>query len=409
MLNIEKFELTVADYVYIFTIFILVFIGLSAIYSASYQVESSYLKANFSRQVVWFLMGTFFLVITVVLPTRVLFAVSYWLYGLSILLLILTLVLNSNVSVSRWITIGGVQFQPSEIMKISTVLALARYLSFKKRNLNNIKELSIAFGLILFPFLLISQQPDLGTAFVFLAVIFPVLYWAGLPTFYLLVIIMPFVVLIASFNYYAFSAVMIFTAAMLLFFRSGLLVFLSVMIFNIIIGIFTPFLWSHLRGYQKHRILTFLGVEIDPHGLSYQIIQSKVAIGSGGFFGKGILNGTQTQLRFLPAQHTDFVFSVIGEELGFIGSVFVLGLFLFLLLRGIYICSIVKNKFLSLLVIGAIVVLGFHTIINIGMTVGIMPVTGLPLPFMSYGGTFLITSMILVGFVIHASIRRFRY
>ena len=202
---------------------------------------------------------------------------------------------------------------------------------------------------------------------------------------------------------------MIFSAAMLFYFRRGMAVNFLVMIFNIVVGIITPFLWNQLQGYQKHRILTFIGAEIDPHGLSYQIIQSKVAIGSGGFFGKGILNGTQTQLRFLPAQHTDFVFSVIGEELGFIGSVFVLGLFLFLLLRGIYIGSIVKNKFLSLLVIGAIVVLGVHIIINIGMTIGIIPVTGLPLPFMSYGGTFLITSMILVGFVIHASIRRFRY
>jgi len=181
------------------------------------------------------------------------------------------------------------------------------------------------------------------------------------------------------------------------------------MIFNILIGIITPFLWRQLQAYQQHRILTFLGLEIDPHGVGYQIIQSKVAIGSGGFWGKGILNGSQTQLRFLPAQHTDFVFSVVGEELGFIGSVFILGLLLFLLLRGIYIASIVKNNFLSHLVMGAVVVLGFHIIINIGMTVGIMPVTGLPLPFLSYGGTFLITCLILIGFIIHASIRRFRY
>ena len=397
MLDIEKFELTVSDYVYIFTIFILIFIGLSAIYSASYQVESSYLKANFSRQVVWFLIGTFFLIITVVLPTRVLFTVSYWFYGFSILLLILILVL-SDVSVSRWITIGGVQFQPSEFMKVSTVLALARYLSFKKRNLNKIKEISIAFGLILLPFLLISQQPDLGTALVFLAVILPILYWAGLPTFYLLVIIMPFVVLLASFNYYAFFAAMIFTIAMLLFFRSGLLVFLSVMIFNIIIGIFTPFLWNHLQGYQKHRILTFLGVEIDPHGLSYQIIQSKVAIGSGGFFGRGFGQSRQ-KFQYLPEVAGDSIFAIAGEELGFIRITLLIGLFLALTLRGIKIAKNCEDKFGSLLAGGIVSWIIIQAFIHMAGVTSLVPFTGIPLPFISYGGSALVVSLIGVGII----------
>ena len=148
---------------------------------------------------------------------------------------------------------------------------------------------------------------------------------------------------------------------------------------------------------------------MDPQGLSYQVIQSKVAIGSGGLAGKGLTNGTQTQLRFLPAQHTDFVFSVIGEELGFMGSFFVITLFLALLLRGVYIASVVRNKFSGLVVIGAVTILTFHVVVNIGMTVGMMPVTGLPLPFISYGGSFLIVSMILVGLLINASVRRFKY
>lgn len=148
---------------------------------------------------------------------------------------------------------------------------------------------------------------------------------------------------------------------------------------------------------------------MDPHGLSYQVIQSKVAIGSGGFLGKGLLKGTQTQLRFLPEQHTDFVFSVIGEEFGFIGSLVIIIMFLFLLLRGISIASKVRNRFSGLMVIGAVTTIGFHVIVNIGMTVGMMPVTGLPLPFLSYGGSFLITCMILIGIIINASIRWFRY
>jgi len=305
--------------------------------------------------------------------------------------------------------IGGFQFQPAEIMKVSALLALARYLSYEKRDLNKIKDIAIAFCIVFVPFLLIAQQPDLGTALVFLAIILPILYWAGLPSFYVFFVIAPFLVMAASFNFYTFFVAMIFISVILFFLKRGLFVSLVTIILNIGVGIVTPILWNQLRGYQKHRILTFLGLEIDPQGLSYQVIQSKVAIGSGGFLGKGLLNGTQTQLRFLPAQHTDFVFSVIGEELGFIGSFLVLGLFLFLLLRGIYIASVVKNRFLSFLVIGAVAIIGFHIIVNIGMTVGMMPVTGLPLPFLSYGGSFLITSMILIGIVIHASIRRFKY
>ena len=405
----KKFEFTFADYIYILSIFILVVMGLLAIYSASYQVESPGLKANFSKQIIWFIIGIVICTITIILPTRALFSMSYWFYGMSLLLVVLTLFLKHDGGVSRWITIAGVKFQPSEFLKIATILLLARYLSYKKRNLDKIKDLAISFVIILVPFLLISQQPDLGTALVFIAIILPLLFWAGLSIYYLLVIVMPFVVMIASFNYYAFFVVMILSTLFLFIFRRGMVAFFLIMIFNILIGIITPFLWRQLQAYQQHRILTFLGLEIDPHGVGYQIIQSKVAIGSGGFWGKGILNGSQTQLRFLPAQHTDFVFSVVGEELGFIGSVFILGLLLFLLLRGIYIASIVKNNFLSHLVMGAVVVLGFHIIINIGMTVGIMPVTGLPLPFLSYGGTFLITCLILIGFIIHASIRRFRY
>ncbi len=215
--------------------------------------------------------------------------------------------------------------------------------------------------------------------------------------------------MIASFNFYTYFLAMILIAIALLFFKRGLSLSILIMVLNIAVGIVTPILWSHLRDYQKHRILTFLGLEMDPQGLSYQVIQSKVAIGSGGFLGKGLLKGTQTQLRFLPEQHTDFVFSVIGEELGFIGSLIVLILFLILLLRAIYVASKVRNKFSGLMVIGAATILGFHIVINIGMTVGMMPVTGVPLPFLSYGGSFLLVSMIFIGIIIHSSIRRFKY
>jgi rod shape determining protein RodA len=215
--------------------------------------------------------------------------------------------------------------------------------------------------------------------------------------------------MIASFNYYTFFFAMICIAGLLVLFRRGLKISFVIMLLNIMVGIITPLLWNQMHVYQKHRILTFLGLEMDPKGSGYQVIQSKVAIGSGGILGKGLFNGTQTQLRFLPAQHTDFVFSVIGEEAGFIGSFFVIILFLMLIIRGIHIASKVRNQFGSLLVLGAVTILGFHVVVNIGMTVGMMPVTGLPLPFLSYGGSFLIVCMILIGLIINASIRRFKY
>jgi rod shape determining protein RodA len=402
-------KITGAEYGLILVVLLLVLMGLLAIYSVSYQVELPVLKANFTRQILWFFISVVILVFAVIIPTRAYQASAFWLYFITIIFLILTLVLNQGSSVTRWITIGPMRFQPSEFAKIGVILALARYLSHEKRNLNKLKDIAISFGIVLLPFLLVAKQPDLGTALVFLAVILPVLFWAGMPSFFLLLIVAPLIVMIASLNYYTYFLAMILIAVALLFFKRGLFSSILIMILNIVVGIVTPILWNHLHEYQKHRILTFLGIEMDPHGLGYQVIQSKVAIGSGGFWGKGILKGTQTQLRFLPEQHTDFVFSVIGEELGFIGSLFVMILFLILLLRGIYIASKVRNKFSSLMVIGAIAILGFHIIVNIGMTVGVMPVTGLPLPFLSYGGSFLIVCMILTGIIINASIRRFKY
>lgn len=409
MLRSNEIKINNADYILVIVVFILIATGLMAIYSASYQVESPELKANFTRQVVWALIGTILMLIAVIIPTSSYFLAAYWLYGLSIAILIITLIISRGEAVARWITIGGIRFQPAEIAKLSVILVLAKYLSDEKRKLNRMKDIAIAFGIAFLPFILIARQPDLGTALVFLAILLPVLYWAGLPTFFLFIIIAPLMVAIASFNYYTFFLAMLSIASLLLLFKRAQLVSLAIMLLNIGVGIVTPLMWNQLHGYQKLRILTFLGIEIDPQGYGYQIIQSKVAIGSGGLLGKGLLNGTQTQLRFLPAQHTDFVFSVIGEEVGFIGSVFVILLFLFIILRGIYVASAVRNQYASLMVLGAVTVLGFHVVVNIGMTVGMMPVTGIPLPFLSYGGSFLISCMIMVGLIINASIRRFKY
>ncbi len=409
MQSFRKVELTRSDYIFIAAVILLLVAGLIAIYSALYRVESTDLKNNFTRQILWIFVGVIFCIAIVVSPSRLLYSSAYMLYASAIFFLLMVLFIKKGGGISRWIPIAGFQFQPAELAKIATLLALSRYLSAEKRNLKNVKESGLALAIVLLPFFLIARQPDLGTGLVFLALILPVMFWTGLPTFYIFIAIAPLIVLVASFNYYAFFCSMLVIAGMLIYFRSSFLVSLIVFFGNIGVGILTPLLWNQLREYQQHRILTFLGLEIDPQGLSYQVIQSKVAIGSGGFLGKGLLNGTQTQLRFLPAQHTDFVFSVIGEELGFLGSLIVILLFLIILLRGVYVASVVHHKFLSLVAIGAVTILAFHVFVNIGMTIGIMPVTGIPLPFISYGGSFLIASMIFIGIIIHASCRRYSY
>ncbi len=409
MLNEQRMRIFFGDIVFVIAVMILVIFGMAAIYSSSHSGGSNAAVDNFSRQFYWMMIGILIATVITVMPTRFLYLSSYWFYGLSLALLLAVLILNTGGSIKRWLVVGSFRFQPSEIAKIGTMLALARYLSDERRDMRRMKDVVVAFAIVGIPFALIFAEPDLGTSLVFLAMVLPMLYWAGLPSFSAFVIVMPFLVMAASFNFYTFFAIVILVLALSIYFKRGMAVSAILFGVSIFVGVITPLLWNRLHGYQKHRILTFLGVEADPYGLSYQVIQSKVAIGSGGIFGKGFLNGTQTQLRFLPAQHTDFVFSVIGEEFGFLGSLIVLILFLYLILRGLSVSGMVKNRFLSLLLFGSIVILAFHVLINIGMTVGIFPVTGLPLPFISYGGSFMITCFIIVGFYLHASMRRFQY
>ena len=186
-------------------------------------------------------------------------------------------------------------------------------------------------------------------------------------------------------------------------------ILIGIFLLHIIVGLITPVLWAQLKPYQQQRILTFANPEADPQGAGYQIIQSKVAIGSGGIWGKGFLDGTQTQLRFLPAQHTDFIFSVIGEEWGFSGVLVVILLFVILLLYLIYLAGLVRSKYSSLIIIGVTTVLFFHIVVNIGMTIGLAPVTGLPLPFISYGGSFLLSMFLMMGLIMNFSFNRFSH
>ena len=403
----ENTKISELDIVVILVMILLVAAGLISIYSAVHTSGSSELQANFFRQIVWFAVGIFFFVCTTFLSIRVISDVSYWIYFFTLILLASTLFAGSGAGVQRWLAIGPVQFQPAEFCKIGVVLALAKYLSAEKRDMNRPSHILIAGLIVLLPVLLLLKQPDLGTALVFISLILPVIFWAGLPLHLMAILLAPCISMIASFHYYSFFAAMIFIALVFALFRRGLKFLLGNMVVNVAVAVTTPFLWNALHAYQKHRILTFLGLELDVHGSGYQLIQSKVAIGSGGFLGKGFLEGTQTQLRFLPAQHTDFIFSVIGEEFGFIGIFLIFLFFYFIIIRGIHVAYNCRNKFSSLMSTGAAGVIALHVIINTGMTVGVMPVTGIPLPLISYGGSSLVTNMILIALIINASMRRY--
>lgn len=387
----------------------LIAIGLLAIFSATYVNESAAIQAKFTKQFMWAIIGLLVMAAVTFGPMRFFYEQAYLLYGFSILMLILVLFVGAGAGTRRWITLGPVWLQPAEFAKIGTLLALAKYLSRHNRNLNNLRDLLTAFGIAFIPLILVMKQPDLGSALVFTVLILPMLHWAGLSPAILFVLIAPILSLLCAFNYYTFFAAILVISLILFLQRKGMTFFLTNFVINISVGVITPLMWGVLKEYQKNRILTFLGIVQDPRGLGYQVMQSKVTIGSGGFFGKGFLDGTQTHLRFLPEQHTDFIFSVIGEEFGFVGGLLVIALFFYLIYRGLSLASSVKSEFLSLLIFGGTSIFLFQVFVNIGMTTGIMPVTGLPLPFLSYGGSSLLVNLIIIGLILNAGRMRFEY
>src|SRR5262245_43377385 len=306
------------DKIIVVCVFILAFSGLMAIYSAtSMQAASEILQNNFSKQVIWLLLGVMGASAVILAPTKALHDGAYGLYAVGIVLLVLVLFVGGGKGAHRWFIFGPVHFQPSEVAKIATILALARFLSSEGRDLNRVKDVALAFGFVALPAAFILKQPDLGTAITLVAIFLPIMFWAGLSPFVIFLVASPVLAIVSAFHFYSFLAAMILIIGVLFLTKRRLSVLVSVFILNIFVGALTPSLWNRLHDYQRTRILIFLGVEQDPRGTGYQVAQSQVAIGSGEFWGKGWVQGTQTKLRFLPEQHTDFIFSVIGEEFGF--------------------------------------------------------------------------------------------
>jgi rod shape determining protein RodA len=371
--------------------------GLAAIYSST--VNNILAHENFQRQIVWGVIALILFFITYSLPTNFFKTIAIPGYLISLGLLLAVLVVGKHVSGSKsWIMIGSMGFQPSELAKIGTILAIAAYLSRNNSNIDSFKDILVTLSIGITPILLILLEPDMGTSIVFIGIILMMFFWKGISSFSLFVVLSPaFVAIAAIFGLIYFVMALILVLVFLFIFKRNLFFSASIFAFNLSSGFFADYIFRALSPHQQKRIQSFLDPMADPLGSGYNTIQAKVAIGSGGLTGKGFLAGNQTQLQFIPEQWTDFAYCVIGEEFGFIGSIIVLGIFLFLFLRILKLTHNTKDEFLSLVSIGILSVYLVHFIINLGMVVGILPVIGIPLPFISYGGSSLLLNIFMLG------------
>ena len=378
---------------------LLIAIGLSAIFSSTFNHPTA--SGNFERQLIWGGVAFIIFFITFSLPTSTFKTIAVPSYLFSLLLLIAVIVIGRRVSGAKsWLDLGPFGFQPSEFAKIGTILAMSAFLSRKNTDIDSFKDILISLSIGFAPVMLILLEPDMGTAIVFLSMILILIFWKGISLFGLFIVLSPgFVAIAALFGFYYFIGSLLLVIATILLFRKDIFFSASIFALNLASGFFADYLYNALSPHQQKRILSFIDPNTDPLGAGYNTIQAKVAIGSGGLFGKGFLHGNQTQLQYIPEQWTDFIYCVIGEELGFIGSMIVLILFLYLFLRILKIASTTKDEFLSLTAIGILSVYLIHYLVNIGMVVGILPVIGIPLPFVSYGGSSLLVNMFMLGVI----------
>jgi rod shape determining protein RodA len=385
----------------ILTVIALLVIGLFSLYSATY---SSNMQESFNRQLVSLGLGTVGLVILTFLPKNFMRNLSLVFYGGSLLMLVLVLLIGEEIYGTKgWLRFGGFSLQPAEFAKFGTITMLAYFLSSKGVEIRNIRDFSIATVILLVPFVLVFLQPDHGTSSVLLAIFLGIMFWAGFNSFALFILVsLPFLVIFSLKGFwFMVGGVVLFSIFAMLFKVSWIQKGIVISIF-ILIGYIGPLIYDNLLDHQKSRIETFLNPGSDPRGQGYNVIQSMMAVGSGGLSGKGFLQGTQTQLRYIPMQWTDFIFSVPTEEFGFPAGVGIIMAFVFFLIRAINIAKEADDKFYSIAIFGIASVFLYHIIINIGMVIGLVPVMGIPLPFLSYGGTSMIVNLAFVGFMLNA-------
>lgn len=396
------------DFSILIPVSLLIILGLISIYSATYDAGAS---DYFNKQLIWVGLGIISMIFVAVVPFRTLQLLSIPVYVLSIVLLVLVLIFGKIISGSKsWFGIGDFGIQPSEFAKVATVMALAYVLSDKKVNIKRFKYLIYVFLVVLIPFLLIIKQPDVGTALIFFGSLIPILYWSGASNTLMLAILAPPIAAVSSlFGITYFVIIITILLGILFLQKENKLIAALIFSFTVLIGVSVQFVYSKLAPYQQKRIDIFINPESDPLGAGYNVIQSKIAIGSGGITGKGFLQGSQTQLNFIPAQWTDFIYCVPAEEFGFVGAFLILLLIFYFLYRCIHLASISKSRYGSILAFGIASVFFVHVLINIGMVMNIMPVIGVPLPFLSYGGSFLFSSLIMVGLLLNIYANRKEY
>ena len=386
----------------------LVGIGLLTVYSAT-SIPGAH-QGLWMKQLIWCVLAFGAAWIVAAIHYRLYDSLAWPLYAISLVLLVAVLAVGtSKMGAKRWIDIGPLQFQPSEIAKIATTFVLARFFDHARLDLNKMRWWLPPLFIALVPFVLVAKEPDLGTGLSFPVMLVAMYFWAGMPLGRLLLGLSP-VFNVALF--FVTGSIWWFVglfAALLAFARPKIGLLVGILAINTAVAVALPNLWNHLHDYQKRRIETFLNPDHDPYGAGYQIIQSKIAIGSGGVTGKGYLKGSQKALAFLPMRHTDFIYSVVGEEGGFLGSAVVVLLYAVVIVRGYRLAAVARDGFAGLVAIGVVTALFFHVMVNMLMTVGWAPVTGVPLPFLSYGGTALIVNCVQIGLLQNVALRRREY
>ena len=336
-------------------------IGFAMLYSAA----GGDIEPWAQRHLVRYFVGLLGIIILGLINIRLFFKGAYIFYGVSLMLLVFVeLAGEVGMGAQRWIDFGVIRLQPSELMKISVVIVLARYFHIRSfHEIGNPLHLAIPAFLVLVPVVLVIKQPDLGTA------------------------------------------IMMALSGLVIFFIAGVRMWKFILLFLGGVAL-VPIIWQFLLEYQKKRILTFLSPEIDPLGAGYHLMQSKIALGSGGLYGKGFIQGSQSHLNFLPEIQTDFIFTMLAEEFGLLGGLVVLLLFFLISCYGLILSFFMASKFARFLTIGMITTLFFYVFINIGMVMGLLPIVGVPLPFISYGGSALLTSMTAIGLIISCHVHR---
>ncbi len=365
--QVDRRLITHFDWAFACTVMAMVAVGILTIYSSNALATSAFRQSLYLRQITWVGIGLVGLLLACTISYRNLARFAYVLFGLTFLTLVVVLVIGkTGLGAQRWIRLGPITVQPSEFAKLALILFLARYFDDHRDQLHDPRSLVLPAALTGAFMLLVLKQPDLGTALLLGFIALGLFLLVGLRLRYLL----PFL-------------------------GGGALL--------------APVVWTFLKDYQKRRILVFLDPDVDPLGASYHIAQSKIAVGSGGFLGKGWLGATQSQLNFLPLNHTDFIFAVLAEQWGFLGCLVMLVLFFYVVTRGLQIARDCTDLFASLLAAGISLMIGIQAIVNIAMVLGMLPVVGIPLPLVSYGGSSLVVTLASIGLLLNIHMRRFMY